>query len=110
MIFSQFILNNFLLALLLSIVLCIFLAYYVTSMGAAVEFIDTSYAEGAEGEEEDGAGPHDLAREKDEEEFKQESLNIIKEKELGEAAVNHLGELIDVWPWIVSRVSGCCDN
>lgn len=69
-------------------------AYYVTSMGAAVEFIDTTYA--TEKEDFSVDDDDDQEREKDAEDYRKEMLNIeemkMKEKELGEAAVNHLGK------------------
>jgi len=72
-------------------------AYYVTSMGAAVEFIDTTYtAEGEEDglssdDEEDRVG-HVIGGEEHLKEIMNIEENKAKEKEFGETAVNHLGE------------------
>lgn len=78
----------------------VLVAYYVTSMGAAVEFIDTTYATKKEEEDcsesEKEQEKEEKEQEKGAEDYRIEMLNIedakLKEKELGEAAVNHLGE------------------
>jgi hypothetical protein len=62
-------------------------------MGAAVEFIDTTYAGDGKDMEEEG---EEEEEEKCQEDYRKEMMSMedakLKEKELGELAVNHLGE------------------
>lgn len=78
-------------------------AYYVTSMNAAVEFIDTTFAE-------EGVSAKDGEQEEDQEAPSQEELSQElraleeakgREKEQAEAAVAHLGR------WMNDNCASC---